>query len=409
MNEHPPDGTRRAWWHDTVFYRVDLRLFADSDGDGVGDLNGIRHRLGYLELLGVEALWLTGVVSEAVDGRGRGMRVDPVVGDLASLQLLATEAHESGMRLTIDLPFERDRVGPDAAAGFADAVHFWLGSDLDGIRVGTQPGMGAPADAVVQELVDLLRPVFDTYPNRGVGVVIDDWFANHGRSGSSNLVTDLRLGDVSFEADELRKTIERVLADSHALGSPAVWVSAGQALTRPVTRYGGGDLGRDRARAMALVKCALPGIPGLDNGEELALPDGVIPGLSETIVRSPMPWEGTEPPFGFSSAPGHWEATTREWAEFTVETQMETPDSTLSLYRTALQLRREIPGFTDNDDVDWYGAPSGCLAFQRGRGGPVCATNTSTTTVPLPPGEVLLSSRPLTSRELPPDTSVWLL
>ena len=48
-----------AWWHDAVFYQIYVRSFADHDGDGVGDLDGIRSRLGYLELLGVDALWLT--------------------------------------------------------------------------------------------------------------------------------------------------------------------------------------------------------------------------------------------------------------------------------------------------------------------------------------------------------------
>ncbi len=47
------------WWRDAVVYQVYVRSFADSDGDGVGDLDGVRSRLGYLELLGVDALWLT--------------------------------------------------------------------------------------------------------------------------------------------------------------------------------------------------------------------------------------------------------------------------------------------------------------------------------------------------------------
>ena len=47
------------WWRDAVVYQVYVRSFTDSDGDGVGDLDGIRSRLGYLELLGVDALWLT--------------------------------------------------------------------------------------------------------------------------------------------------------------------------------------------------------------------------------------------------------------------------------------------------------------------------------------------------------------
>ena len=47
------------WWRDAVFYQVYVPSFTDSDGDGLGDLQGVRSRLGYLELLGVDALWLS--------------------------------------------------------------------------------------------------------------------------------------------------------------------------------------------------------------------------------------------------------------------------------------------------------------------------------------------------------------
>src|SRR5690606_39395817 len=53
-----PEGAAR-WWRDAVIYQVYVRSFADSDGDGVGDLPGVRARLPYLASLGVDALWLT--------------------------------------------------------------------------------------------------------------------------------------------------------------------------------------------------------------------------------------------------------------------------------------------------------------------------------------------------------------
>jgi alpha-glucosidase len=80
----------------------------------------------------------------------------------------------------------------------------------------------------------------------------------------------------------------------------------------------------------------------------------------------------------------------------------------LSLYRQALELRRDTPAF-GGDDLEWYGAPPGCFAFRRKGGGLICALNTSGGPVPLPPGEVLLASGPLADDHLPPDTAVWLV
>lgn len=52
-----PDGA--AWWRDAVVYQIYIRSFADGNGDGIGDIAGIRQRLPYLRNLGVDALWIT--------------------------------------------------------------------------------------------------------------------------------------------------------------------------------------------------------------------------------------------------------------------------------------------------------------------------------------------------------------
>jgi alpha-glucosidase len=95
------------WWRDAAFYEIYVRSFADSNGDGVGDLPGIRARLTYVRDLGVDAIWLTpfypspGVdfgydVSNYVD-------VDPQFGTLADFDALLADAHALGLRVLIDV------------------------------------------------------------------------------------------------------------------------------------------------------------------------------------------------------------------------------------------------------------------------------------------------------------------
>ncbi|NUT91104.1 MAG: alpha-amylase, partial [Saccharothrix sp.] len=103
----PEIADESAWWRDAVFYQVYVRSFADSDGDGVGDLEGIRSRLGYLELLGVDALWLTPFYTSPMADHGYDVAdprdVDPLFGDLAAFDRLVTEAHQHNIRVTVDL------------------------------------------------------------------------------------------------------------------------------------------------------------------------------------------------------------------------------------------------------------------------------------------------------------------
>jgi alpha-glucosidase len=173
---------------------------------------------------------------------------------------------------------------------------------------------------------------------------------------------------------------------------------------------------------MAMVELALPGAVYLYNGEELGLSNIDLPvdAMADPRARStgaehgrdasrvPIPWEGTEPPFAFSRTPHTWLPMPPDWAGLTVAAQLEDAGSTLSLYRRALEIRHEHPAF-QGDEIEWYGAPAGCFAFRRKEGGLICALNTSASPIALPPGEVLLSSAPLTDGKLPADSAAWLV
>jgi len=90
----------------TIIYQIYPKSFKDSNGDGIGDLNGIRQRLGYLKNLGVTTLWLNPIyVSPQVDNGydvADYYQIDPSLGSLADFKALVAEAHEYGLKIILD-------------------------------------------------------------------------------------------------------------------------------------------------------------------------------------------------------------------------------------------------------------------------------------------------------------------
>jgi alpha-glucosidase len=110
MTENPADAPPTAhpeWWRSAVIYQVYVRSFADGDGDGVGDLPGIRGRLDHLVDLGVDALWLTPFYSSPMADGGYDVAdfraVDPIFGNLGDAEKLITDAHTRGLRVIVDI------------------------------------------------------------------------------------------------------------------------------------------------------------------------------------------------------------------------------------------------------------------------------------------------------------------
>ncbi|TCP48544.1 alpha-glucosidase [Tamaricihabitans halophyticus] len=522
-----------VWWRNCVFYQVYVPSFADSTGDGIGDLRGIRARLGYLELLGVDALWLTPFYPSPMADNGYDVAdpraVDDRFGTLDDFDALVAEAHRYGLKVTIDLvpnhtssahhwfqealqapphSAERERylfrdgrgpngteppnnwtsvfggpawtrvadgqwylhlfdteqpdlnwANPEVQDDLQQTMRFWLDRGVDGFRIDVAHAMAKPPDLPdmepaagdsgalvvpgvydprfdndsVHDIHRMARKVLDSYPGRmAVGelwILDDERFAKYLRADELQLGFNFRLLTTDFDANRIREAIEHSLDAVRGPGAQPTWTLANHDVGRQVSRYGDGWRGLARARAMALVMLALPGVAFLYNGEELGLPDVHLPdeALRDPVwersghvdrgrdgCRVPLPWEGEQAPFGFSTGTRSWLPVPEDWAGLTVETQLEDADSVLSLYRRALELRRERPEFS-GEELEWYGAPPGCFAFRRKGGGLICALNTSAAPVPLPPGEILLSSGPIDSAdtsgggELPGETAAWLI
>jgi len=95
------------WWKTAVVYQIYPRSFADSNGDGIGDLVGIRGRLDYLAELGVDVVWLSPIYPSPQDDNGYDIAeyqdIDPVFGSLEDFDALLAAVHDRGMRLIMDL------------------------------------------------------------------------------------------------------------------------------------------------------------------------------------------------------------------------------------------------------------------------------------------------------------------
>ncbi|HSN44548.1 MAG TPA: alpha-glucosidase [Propionibacteriaceae bacterium] len=99
----PPD----PWWKSAVVYQIYPRSFADSDGDGIGDLRGVIAHLDHLAGLGVDALWLSPVYRSPMDDNGYDISdyedIDPLFGTLADFDELVASLHQRGIKLVMDL------------------------------------------------------------------------------------------------------------------------------------------------------------------------------------------------------------------------------------------------------------------------------------------------------------------
>ena len=95
-----------SWWREAVFYQIYPRSFLDTDGDGVGDLEGVRRKIPYLVALGVDALWLSPIYPSPMKDFGYDVAdycdIDPLFGSMESFDRLISDCHSAGLRVILD-------------------------------------------------------------------------------------------------------------------------------------------------------------------------------------------------------------------------------------------------------------------------------------------------------------------
>ncbi len=305
----------------------------------------------------------------------------------------------------------------------------------------------------VHEIYRSWRAIADEYGQRPfvaeVFVADADRLARFVRPDELHTAFDFRFLQAGWDAARVRAAIDDSIGALSGVGAPATWVLSNHDQVRHVSRLGQPSatapivvgaagavrahpdptdiaLGRRRARAALLLMLALPGCVYLYQGEELGLeevedlPDELLQDpvwerSGRTIrgrdgCRVPVPWSEAAAPFGFGPAGSvPWLPQPWSWRDLTVEAQIGDPGSFLELYRAALQLRRNHPGFHEGIGLRWLPSEDSVLRFERA-GGLEVVVNLGAEPVDLPAcSTVLLASLPLPGDGcLPGDAAVWL-
>jgi len=304
----------------------------------------------------------------------------------------------------------------------------------------------------VHEIYKEWRKILDSYPNDRMAVA-EAWvhpatrIARYLRPGELMNSFNFEFLGSKWDVAEIKNNINKSIEAIGAVGAPSSWVFNNHDVVRSVDRFdlglglsGGttlerhGDVnkfnlerGRKRARAGALLMLALPGGAYIYQGEELTLPEArEIPEdrLSDPRwkmsnytdrgrdgCRVPLPWRSNNAgAFGFSdnaklTPKDSWLPQSSNWGDFSVEAQDSDPNSSLNLYRKALEIRKSLSGLGDGP-MSWVDAPDHVVAFSR-PGDFYCYLNLGAD-FKLPQAvKVLVSSSPIENGILPTDTAVW--
>jgi alpha-glucosidase len=362
---------------------------------------------------------------------------------------------------------------PEVRADGLETLRFWLDMGADGFRVDvalglmkdlTYPDLEDPESLTLAMRMDLddgseeamerrrkvansavldrdevqdvyreWRTLMDTYDGDRMAVA-EAWVpperaARYVAPDTLHQIFNFDFMAAPWEITRVRGVIQKTMDSLAVVGAPPTWALSNHDTPRVVTRLGGGDLGRRRARSMALIAHALPGAVYVYQGEELGLADVLLPDearqdpvffrtegrqVGRDGARVPMPWSGTQPPYGFSDVLSPtWLPQPDDWAGVTVEGDSRDAASTLQQYISTLRLRHSHPGLLEQVTCSLDSSSDDVLVLRRGAG-LYCVVNFSEEGVESPVrGRILVASdSEITARRttvtLPPSTGAWL-
>lgn len=357
---------------------------------------------------------------------------------------------------------------PDVAEDFEKTLRFWLDLGADGFRIDVAHGLVKEdvlkdhpdpqglSDALrldvsmdsekrytllrtvpyfdrqgVHEIYRKWRTIFDSYGSREVMAVAEAWVhppvnaTRYVRPDELHQVFNFDLLDAPFNAPHLYEVINASIELMKSVDALPTWALSNHDSPRVASR-----IGEIQSRALALFVLALPGSCYVFAGQELGLPDGVIPDESRQDpiyfrtkgaqkgrdgARVPLPWNGETSPFGFTSG-SPWLPLQDSWKELTVQKQESDPKSVLNLYRYALNLRAEH--LVNNGEVEWIESPThgskseSLLAFKRGNVSVYMNLANSPVEIEITGRLLIVSAGTVEGRDgkvmIPPVSSIWV-
>jgi alpha-glucosidase len=225
------------------------------------------------------------------------------------------------------------------------------------------------------------RKIFDSYPEKRMAVAEALLYpttrlSDYVRPDELHQVFNFDYMGIEWSATKIRESISTSISELSVVGAIPSWVMDNHDSPRVVTRLQSSE----KARAFALLSHALPGSVYVYQGEELGLPDGIIPDEARqdpAFIRSkgkdkgrdgarvPLPWENNEKNFGFTTGTP-WLPMHETLKAYSVNLQDSEINSFLNLYRRSFALRKRLSKQLNSSNIAWRNAPEGVVHFTRG-------------------------------------------